>query len=441
MPRDQDSAPRPRIVIVGAGFAGINAAKRLRRLDAEITVIDRHNHHLFQPLLYQVATAGLSPAEIAWPIRQILSRQKNARVILGEVVGVDRQARTVALRDGKTVPYDMLVLATGARHSYFGHDDWAEHAPGLKAIEDATAMRRRILLAFERAETAESEAERRRQLTFVVVGGGPTGVELAGTLAELARRALAADFRRIDPKATRIVLAEAGPRILAAMPPEMSDFAEKALAKMDVEVLTGGMVTALGPDGVTIEREGRDPERLAAATVLWAAGNEASPAGRWIGAETNEAGQVAVAPDLTVPGHPEIFVIGDTALVRGEDGAPVPGIAPAARQQGQYVARVIRARLTGAPPPAPFRYVDTGIWATIGRNAAVIVWKGFKLKGRLAWWLWGLVHVLFLMEMRDRVIVAIRWLWAYVSFGRGARLITETPAPAETERDDKAAAA
>ncbi|MFQ5972460.1 MAG: NAD(P)/FAD-dependent oxidoreductase [Alphaproteobacteria bacterium] len=412
------------IVVVGAGFGGLHAAKALRRAPADITIVDRQNHHLFQPLLYQVATAGLSPADIAWPIRSILSGQKNARVVLDEVIGVDATRREVILAEGGPLPYDFLVLATGSRHSYFGHNDWEAGAPGLKSLDDATAIRRRILLAFERAEKTSNKAGRARQLTFVIVGGGPTGVELAGTLAELARRALAADFRLIDPKEARIVLMEAGPRLLPSMPETLSAFARRSLESMGVEVRTEEAVAGIDSEGVTIDRGDGSAARIMAATVVWAAGNEASPAGRWLGAETDTGGRVQVSPDLAVPGHPEIFAIGDTARVLDADGRPLPGIAPVARQQGRYAAQVILARLRSSAPPGPFRYRDSGLWATIGRNAAVISWKQLRLRGSLAWWLWGLVHIYFLMDMRSRLLVLIGWLWAYVTFGRGARLIT-----------------
>ena len=408
----------PRVVIVGAGFGGLAAAKALARAPVDITVIDRRNYHLFQPLLYQVATAALSPAEIAWPIRSILRGQKNTRVLLGRVTGVDVAGRAVLIGE-RRVPYDYLMLATGARHAYFGHDDWETFAPGLKKIDDATEIRRRILLAFERAEMAEDARERERLLTFVIVGGGPTGVELAGTLAELASRALAEDFRHIDSRETRVLLAEAGPRLLPSFPERLSAVAQRALARLGVETRLGHPVTAVDADGVEI-----DGKRIAAATVLWAAGVAASPAGKWLGVERDRAGRIKVAPDLTVPGHPEIFAVGDTVLALGRDGAPLPGVAPVAKQQGSYVARVIRARLRGRPAPAPFRYFNVGNLATVGRRAAVIDFGFARLSGWLAWWLWGLVHIYFLIGMRNRLIVAIHWLWSYITFQRGARLIT-----------------
>ncbi|HEX7007086.1 MAG TPA: NAD(P)/FAD-dependent oxidoreductase [Alphaproteobacteria bacterium] len=409
---------RPRVVIVGAGFGGLAAAKGLARAPVDVTVVDRRNYHLFQPLLYQVATAGLSPAEIAWPIRSILRDQKNTRVLLGRVTAIDVAGRAVTLGE-RRLPYDILVLATGARHAYFGHDDWERFAPGLKTIDDATEIRRRILLAFEYAEMSDDARERERLLTFVIVGGGPTGVELAGMLAELAKKALAADFRRIDSRATRVLLVEAGPRILPSFPERLSAKAQRALRRLGVEVVLGRPVTAVDAAGVEI-----DGERIAAATVLWAAGVAASCVGKWLDVERDHVGRIKVAPDMTVPGHPEIFALGDTALALGRDGAPLPGVAPVAKQQGKYVARVIRARLAGRPAPPPFRYVDVGNLATVGRRAAVIDFGFLRLSGWLAWWIWGLVHIYFLIGMRNRLIVAIQWLWSYLTFQRGARLIT-----------------
>ena len=414
-------ARRPRVVIVGAGFGGLAAATALKGAPVEVTVIDRHNYHLFQPLLYQVATAALSPADIAQPIRAILSRQRNAEVLLGRVTGIDPQAREVVL-GARRIPYDQLVIATGARHAYFGHDEWEPFAPGLKKIEDATEIRRRILLAFEEAE-AESDPERRaRLLTFVVVGGGPTGVELAGAIAELARQTIAADFRHIDPRQARVLLVEAGPRLLPALPERLSGFAKRALERLGVEVRLETMVTGVDADGVTM-----GAERLPAETVLWAAGVAASPAARWLGVAHDRAGRVRVEPDLTLPGHPEIFVIGDTALATDTHGEPLPGIAPAAKQAGAYVGKVIRARARGRKAPKPFHYRHLGNLATIGRKAAVADFGRFRLKGRLAWWLWGLAHIFFLIGFRNRLAVALDWFWSYLTFQRGARLITGSP--------------
>jgi NADH:ubiquinone reductase (H+-translocating) len=409
---------RPHIVIVGAGFGGLNAAHALAGAPADITVVDRRNYHLFQPLLYQVATAGLSPAQIASPIRAILRRAANVQVLLGRVSGIDKERRTVAL-DDRTLSYDYLILATGARHAYFGHDEWESVAPGLKKIDDATAIRRRILTAFENAEATDDPETRRRLLTFVVIGGGPTGVEMAGATAELARVALRHDFRNIDPREARIVLVEAGPRVLPAFPLELSDAARQSLERLGVEVRLGTPVTQCDTDGVTI---GED--RLPAATIVWAAGVAASSAARWLGAEKDRVGRVLVGPDLTLPGHSEIFCIGDTAHVAGADGKPLPGLAPVAKQQGAYVARLLRARLAGKPAPGPFRYRDFGTMATIGRRAAVADFGWLRMKGTVAWLLWCVVHISFLIGFRNRLVVLLDWLWSYVTFQSGARLIT-----------------
>jgi NADH dehydrogenase FAD-containing subunit len=411
------AAGRPRIVVVGAGFGGLSAAMRLARVAAEVTLIDRRNHHLFQPLLYQVATAALSPADIAAPIRGILSRQANIAVILGTVTGIDVSGRAVLLGE-RRVPYDQLILATGARESYFGHDEWAAVSSGLKTIEDAEAMRRRILVAFERAEDHEDEAERRRLLTFVIIGGGPTGVELAGALAELANAALARDFRRIDPKTARIVLVEAGPRLLPSLPPRLSRAAARALERLGVELRLGTAVSGCDREGVVL-----GDDRLESRTIIWAAGVAASDAARWLGVEPGRGGRVPVGADLALRDHPEIFVIGDTAEVIGPHG-PLPGLAPVAKQQGIYVARVIAARVAGRRAPGAFRYRDLGNLATIGRRAAVADFGWLRLSGRLAWLAWGAVHIYFLIGFRNRVAVAIDWLWSYLTYERGARLIT-----------------
>jgi NADH dehydrogenase len=409
---------RPHIVIVGAGFGGLSAAHALAGADADVTVIDRRNYHLFQPLLYQVATAGLSPAQIASPIRSILRHAQNVQVLLGRVTGVDREKRTVTLED-RTISYDTLVLATGARHAYFGHDEWESVAPGLKKIDDATAIRRRILTAFEHAEATDSHEARRRLLTFVVIGAGPTGVEMAGAIAELARVALRRDFRNIDPSEASIVLVEAGPRVLVAFPPVLSSAAQRALERLGVEVRLGTPVTRCDEEGVTI-----GDERLPAATIVWAAGVAASSAAGWLGADKDRVGRVIVGSDLTLPGHPEIFCIGDTAHALGAGGQPLPGLAPVAKQQGAYVARVLRARIAGKPAPVPFRYRDFGTMATIGRRAAVADFGWVKLEGTLAWLLWGVVHISFLIGFRNRLVVLLDWLWSYVTFQSGARLIT-----------------
>ena len=409
---------RPHVVIVGAGFGGLAAAHRLAGTDADVTVIDRRNYHLFQPLLYQVATAGLSPAQIAQPVRSILRKAANARVILGKVTAVDRQRRLVKLED-REIAYDVLVLATGSRHAYFGNDEWESVAPGLKSIDDATGIRRRILLAFERAEQTRDPEARRRFLTFVVIGAGPTGVEMAGAIAELAHVVLRHDFRTINPRDARIVLVEAGPRVLAAFPPSLSRSAQRSLERLRVEVRLGRPVARCDADGVTI-----GDERLPAATIVWAAGVASSPAARWLGVEPDRLGRVVVGPDLALPGHPEIFVIGDTAHAVGPDGRPLPGLAPVAKQQGGYVARVLRARIAGRPAPPPFRYRDFGAMATIGRRAAVADFGWLRVDGTVAWLLWGLIHVTFLIGFRNRFVVLFDWLWSYMTFQSGARLIT-----------------
>ncbi len=409
----------PRVVIVGAGFGGLWAAKTLANASAEIIVIDRENYHLFQPLLYQVATAGLSPADVAAPIRGIVGRYRNITVMLGEVVGIDIAARNVAMSGARHVPYDYLVLATGARHAYFGHDDWEAYAPGLKRIEDATEIRRRILIAFERAENETDANERQRLMNLVIVGGGPTGVELAGAIAELARRALAKDFRNIDPRGARIVLVEAGPRLLPSFPQDLSEDARRRLERLGVEVRLGAPVTAIDAAGVTL-----GAAHIEARTVIWAAGVAASPAGQWIGAACDRVGRIVVEADLSIPGHPEIFAIGDTALSSDALGKPLPGVAAVAKQQGRYVGRLINARLRHATRVAPFRYRNYGNLATIGRKAAVIDFGWIHLRGFVAWLIWTVAHIYFLIGFRNRLVVALNWLWAYFTFQRGARLIT-----------------
>lgn len=421
MPTSQASASRPRVVIVGAGFGGLSAARALARAPVEVTLIDRRNFHLFQPLLYQVATAGLTPSDIAWPIRSILREQRNARVVLGTVEGVDTAARRVRLADGSRHDYDWLILATGATHNYFGNEHWHQVAPGLKRVDDATTIRRRILMAFERAELCDDEAERRRLMSFVVVGGGPTGVELAGAIAELARKALARDFRHIDPRQARILLLQGAERVLPHFPESLSRHAQADLEALGVEVCTGSRVTDCDAGGVVA-----DGEPIAAATVLWAAGVAASAAGDWLGAASDSAGRVEVLPDLSVPGLPRVFVIGDTAAMPCADGREVPGIAPAAKQAGRYVARLIAARVTGRAEPGPFRYRHFGNLATIGRHRAVIDFGRVRLWGWLAWWIWGIAHVYFLIGLRNRLVVATQWFFSYLTFGRGARLIAGT---------------
>ena len=419
---DSDSQPRnkrPQVVVVGAGFGGLQTTKALAKVDVEVTLADTFNHHCFQPLLYQVATAALSPADVAWPIRSILRTQKNARVIMAQATGIDVQARLVKTSEIE-LPYDYLVLATGATHSYFGHDDWAPFAPGLKHIADATEIRRRFLLAFERAEVVEDDAERERFLTFVIVGGGATGVEMSGAIAEVAQRTLQHDFRNIDPRRSRIVLIEAGPRLLPTFPDALSNYAARSLQKMGVEVKLNSKVIGCDAQGVSLEGG-----RIEAATVVWAAGVVASPAASWMGAEHDRAGRIKVNADLSVPGHPEIFAIGDTAAVPAS--RPIPGIAPAAKQMGDYVGKVIAARVRGQPPPGPFVYHHVGDLATIGRKSAVVKLGGFQLTGFLGWLFWSAIHVYFLIGMRNRFVVALNWLWNYLTFQRGARLIGNAP--------------
>jgi NADH:ubiquinone reductase (H+-translocating) len=414
------SPQRPKVIIVGAGFGGIQAAVALSRVAVDVIVLDRQNHHCFQPLLYQVATAALSPAEIAWPIRHMLRQQRNATVFMAEVKGVDLAARSVETSAGP-MSYDYLVIATGATHSYFGHDDWAKFAPGLKRIEDATRIRRSILLAFERAELAGNDAERQRLLTFVIVGGGATGVEMAGAIAEIARQTVANDFRRIDPRSSCIILLEAGPRVIPTLPEELSRYVERALTRMGVDVRTSTRVISCDVGGVDV-----DHGRIDASTIIWAAGVVASPAASWLGAAHDRAGRVLVRPDLSVPDHPEVFVIGDAAAVHKDDGEPVPGVAPAAKQMGRYVGRLIAARLAGKSLPA-FRYRNLGELATIGRRAAVVKLGRVHLKGFIGWLFWSFAHIYFLIGVRNRFIVAFTWLWDYLTFQRGARLITDVP--------------
>jgi NADH dehydrogenase len=415
-----DASPKShRVVIVGAGFGGLETAFGLKGAGLEITLIDRRNHHLFQPLLYQVATASLATSEIAWPIRHVLSDRKDVTTLFANVNGVDAKEKRVRLEDGETIPYDTLVLATGARHAYFGHDEWEPFAPGLKTLEDATTLRRRILVAFERAERESDPVRRAALLTFVIIGAGPTGVELAGTIAELAKDTLPPDFRRIDTQKARVVLIEAGPRVLAGFAEDLSAYAQKSLENIGVEVALGQPVTDCTADGVTYG--GR---RLDARTIIWAAGVRASRAAEWLGAPADRAHRLRVNPDLTVPGHPDVFAIGDTVTIAGPDGNPVPGIAPAAKQEGRYVAKVIKARLNGTTL-GPFRYVHAGSLAQIGKRKAIIDFGRIKLRGTLAWWIWGIAHIYFLIGLRHRLSVALSWLWIYVRGQRAARLITQ----------------
>ena len=415
----------PHVVIVGGGFGGLLAARGLRNAPVRVTIIDRNNYHLFQPLLYQVATAGLSPADIAAPIRNVVGRQRNTSVIMAEVVGVDTEAQRVLLPD-RSVPYDYLILATGARYNYFGHPEWEALAPGLKSITDAISIREKILLAFESAEMERDPDKQRALMTFILVGAGPTGVEMAGAIAELAHRALARDFRHIDPTSARILLLEAGPRILTAFPEDLAEKAKQALERMGVEVRTNAAVEKVDETGVVV-----GGKHIPSHTVLWTAGVIASPAGTWLGAETDRAGRVKVQADLSVPGHPNIFVIGDTALAL-QDGKPLPGVAPVAMQQGRYVADLITRRIRGRPEQ-PFHYHDKGNVATVGRSFAIVDLSRVKLSGFLAWVLWMAIHIFYLIGFRNRLLVMLEWAWAYFTFQRGARLITWQTPSAEAE--------
>jgi len=412
-----DRDRRPHVVIVGGGFGGLYAARALAGRPVRVTLLDRRNHHLFQPLLYQVATAALNPSDIAMPLRSILRRAANVTVLLAEVEAVDLPARRLVL-DGDSLEYDALVLAAGAGHSYFGHDDWEALAPSLKTLEDALEIRRRVLVAYEEAEREEDRAEQRALLTSVVIGGGPTGVELAGALAEISRETIARDFRLIDPTKARIVLLEGGPRVLAAFPDPLPARAAAALTRIGVEVRTGATVTRVTPDAVWI-----GGEQIRARTVLWAAGVAAAPLTRSLGVPLDRAGRVLVERDLSIPGHPEAFAIGDLCAFTGDDGHPLPGLAPVALQQGRAAARNVLHRLAGEPTE-PFRYHDRGSMATIGRAAAVAVVGRFRLSGLVAWLAWLFVHIAFLIGFRNRFLVLFQWAWAYISWQRGARLIT-----------------
>jgi len=412
-------ADLPHVVIIGGGFGGIAAARGLRRAPCRITLIDEKNYHLFQPLLYQVATASLSPADIATPIRGMFREQSNVRVVLGRVTGVASATREVLLGQAR-ISYDYLVLAPGARHSYFGRDDWAPFAPGLKRLEDATDIRRRLLLAFEEAENNDDAEKRRGWLTFVIVGGGPTGVELAGAIAELARHGLDREFRSIEPASARVLLVQSAPRLLPTFPEALSADASRALLKLGVEVQLKRKVDQVDAEGVVI-----GGERIRARTVLWAAGVTASAAGQWLQTDTDATGRLKVGPALTLPGMDDVFAIGDTAMVEAWRGGPVPGLAPAAKQGGYYVAKVITARLADRAPPSPFRYRHFGNLATIGRQAAVVEFGPLQFRGPLAWWIWGAAHITFLVGARNRVTVMLEWLWAYLTFRRSTRLITD----------------
>ena len=421
----------PRVVIVGGGFGGLYAAKSLRSAPVRVTLIDRRNFHLFQPLLYQVATGGLSPGEIASPLRHVLRRNRNTEVLLGEVVDIDAVNRRVLLRDGE-LAYDTLIIATGSSHHYFGHDEWEKYAPALKTIEDATEIRSRILLAFERAERETDINARHPWLTFVVVGAGPTGVELAGALGEIANDTLLGDFRRIDPSEARIILVEAGERVLPVYPPDLSADAERSLIRLSVRTMTQTAVTAVDETGVTV-RHDAETKHIGARTVLWAAGVQASPLGRILaertGAALDRAGRVVVEPDLTIPAHPEILVIGDLATFTHQTGKPLPGVAPVAIQQGGYAGELIRRRLAGKETP-PFEYWDKGSLATIGRAAAVADFGRIHIAGLIAWLAWLFIHLMYLVGFDNRLLVFFKWAYSYLTFNRGARLITgHSPPP------------
>ncbi len=412
---------RKTVVIVGAGFGGLAAAKAFKGADVDVVLIDRTNHHLFQPLLYQVATAALSPADIATASRTLLKGQKNVTVLMGEVTAVDAEGKCVRLKDGPDQSYDWLILATGAAYSFFGHPEWAGDAEVLKSLDDALTIRRKLLAAFERAELADDPEQARKLTTFVVVGAGPTGVETAGTIAEMARMTLRNEFRRIDPTQARVILFEAGPRVLAAFPEDLSAYAEKALEELGVEVRTGTAVEAIS-DGV-VQAGG---ETIEAAAVLWSAGVEARPVAQWLGAEAVRNGAVVVDATCAVPGLKNVFALGDVASYR-QDGKPLPGLAPVAKQQGRWVGRLVRARAEGRPDPAPFRYHDWGTMAVIGRSRAVALLGPWKMTGFLAWLAWSLVHLMLLIDFRSRAAVYVNWTWAWFTMGRGARLLTRLP--------------
>jgi NADH dehydrogenase len=413
--------PKQKVLVVGGGFAGLQLVKSLRHDEIEITLLDQRNHHLFQPLLYQVATSILPTSEIAWPIRHVLRRRKDVTTLLGTVTAVDSDAKRVHLADNSTLDYDILVLATGARHSYFGNDEWESAAPGLKTLEDATTIRRRLLTAFERAESAASKAEREALLTFAIIGAGPTGVELAGIIVELAHETLRPEFRNIDTREAKVILVEAGPTVLPAFPDKLSNYTKAALESLGVTILTNQPVTECTEQHI-IAGEQKIPCR----TVVWAAGVAASPAAMWLNAEADRAGRTMVNKDLSVPGLNNVFVIGDTAAVQQANGDPVPGIAPAAKQQGQYVARVIANRLNGKQQQRDFKYKHAGNLATIGKGAAVVDLGRIQLSGTIAWWVWGIAHIYFLIGTRSRIAVAWSWLWSYLTGHNNARLITQT---------------
>ncbi len=413
-----DPAKRKRIVVIGSGFGGMAAVKGLKRIDAEITLVDRTNHHLFQPLLYQVATAALSPADIATASRALLRHQPNVGVLMAEVTGIDKERRLVHLAGGRDLPYDFLVLAVGAAYSFFGHGSWRRYAPTLKTLTDALSIRARLLSAFEKAEECGDPQLIKKLMTFVVVGAGPTGVELAGTIAELARSTLARDFKAIDPRSARVILCEAGDRALAAFPRRLSEYAAKALQSLGVELRFGEAVKEIDGHGLMVGET-----RIEAANVLWCAGTEARPAANWLGVAAARNGAVIVGPDCAVRDWPNIFAIGDVASCDDGSGKALPGLAPVAKQQGKYVAKVIKARLAGMPAPGPFRYRNYGTMAIIGRSRAVADFGGFTLTGFPAWLTWSLVHLMLLVDFRSRLTVYVNWSWAWFTYGRGARLL------------------
>lgn len=415
---DVSSKNWPHVLIIGAGFAGLETARSLAKSKVTITLIDRHNYHLFQPLLYQIATAALSPAQIAQPVRSILRKQKNCRVVLDEVTDIDIEKKLVKCTNND-FHYDFLVVATGSTHDYFGHKEWASVAPGLKSIDDATHIRRRILQAFEQAENSANNELSQALMTFVIVGAGPTGVEMAGAIAELAKHTLKKEFRTIDSSSARIILAEAGPRVLAGFPEKLSHFAKEDLEKLGVEVRTSEPVVDCQENQVTIGEE-----IIPCHTIIWAAGVKASAASKWLKAAADRAGRVLVNPDFSLPSNSEVFVIGDTASLIDANNHIVPGLAPAAMQAGKYVASVIRSKINHIKTPAPFVYKDKGAMATIGRGKAIALIRGYEFRGFMAWCLWGLIHLISLIGFKNRLIVALDWFWSYCTYHRGVRLIT-----------------
>jgi NADH dehydrogenase len=415
-----DAVAGPHVVIVGAGFGGLACARRLGGSAARVTVIDRRNYHLFVPLLYQVATAALSPADIARPIRRMVARHRNISVVLGEVIGIDVDTRLIRVADAPDIQFDILIVATGSTYSYFGHDDWAQAAPGPRSIAEARTIRTKLLLAFERAEITSDPEERSRLLTTVVVGGGPTGVEMAGAVAELTRHSLARDFRNIDPTAARILLVEAGPRLLPAFPQSLSDYARESLERLGVTVLTGQSVDDVRPGEVTI-----DGRRERAGCIIWGAGVQASPVARWLGVAPDGAGRVPVNPDLSAVGFDGVYVIGDSAALAGEDGRPLPALAQVAHQQGRHLGRALRNSLADGKPLPAFRFRSRGNTAIVGRNAAVFDFGWLRLKGRIGWMLWAIVHIYLLTGFENRLLVAVHWFWLYLTYERGARLIAD----------------